>query len=151
MSGKRYYLAYGSNMDRKAMAVRCPESRVAGMAVLEGWKLAFKVHADIVPCKGRVVPLVVWEISDADEGRLDLYEGFPGYYVKKDLQVTMLSLDGRNPMDITAMAYVMTEGHALRDPSRSYYKILEDGYKAFGFDACLLELALSEAREGGEG
>ena len=148
--GRKYYLAYGSNMDRKAMAHRCPEARVAGMAVLEGWKMAFKVHADIEPCEGRVVPLVVWEISDADEDRLDLYEGFPRYYVKKDFKVTMLDLDGRNPLDITAMAYVMADGHALREPSPSYYRILEDGYKAFGFNTYLLELALSEAREGGE-
>lgn len=149
MSGRRYYLAYGSNLDRKAMAVRCPGARVAGMAVLVDWKLVFKYHADIEPCEGRAVPVLVWEIGERDEESLDFYEGFPRYYVKKEFSVTMMDLDGKNPVDITAMAYVMTEGHFLREPAPSYYRILEDGYESFGFNTHLLELALSEARKGG--
>ena len=149
MSGKRYYLAYGSNLDREAMRVRCPGARVVGMAVLKDWKMAFKYHADIVPEKGRVVPVLVWEIGREDERNLDFYEGFPRYYIKKEFPVTMTDLEGRNRVSITAMAYVMTEGHALREPSGGYYKVLEDGYRAFGFNPYLLEVALSEAREGG--
>ena len=149
LNGKRYYLAYGSNLDMRAMAYRCPDAKVAGMAMLKDWKMAFKVHADIVPCEGRVVPVLVWEISAGDEESLDRYEGYPMYYVKKEFPVTMTNLEGRNPVDITAMAYVMTEGHSLRKPSSSYYRVLEEGYKAFGFDTHLLELALSEAGEGG--
>ena len=149
MSSRKYYLAYGSNLDRKAMAFRCPDARVAGMAILEDWKMAFKVHADIVPCEGRTVPVLVWEISERDEDSLDVYESYPRYYVKREFPVTMTDLEGRNPVTITAMAYVMTEGHSLQEPSPFYYKILEDGYEAFGFDRRLLELALSEAKEGG--
>lgn len=75
MNRKRYYIAYGSNLSVEQMAVRCPDAKVAGMAVLKDWKLAFKVHATIEPCGGRVVPVLVWEISGKDEKNLDRYEG----------------------------------------------------------------------------
>ena len=149
MEKRIYYLAYGSNLSVGQMALRCPGAMVAGMAAIYGWKMAFKLHADISPCKGRVVPVLVWEIGPDDEKALDRYEGYPRYYVKKDFKVMMTDLDGQNPKEINAMAYVMTEGHPLREPSDSYYRILEEGYRRFGFNSTLLELALHEAKKGG--
>ena len=151
MEKRLYYLAYGSNLSVGQMAYRCPGAVIAGMAVIYDWKVAFKVHADIEPCKGRVVPVLVWEIGPDDEKALDRYEGYPRYYVKKDFKVTMTDLDGKDPREITAMAYVMGEGHDLKEPSDSYYRILEEGYRRFGFNSTLLELALHEARKGGRG
>ena len=149
MSEKRsYYIAYGSNLSVEQMAIRCPDARIVGMAALKDWKLVFKFHADIVPCEDRVVPVLVWEISERDEQNLDLYEGFPHYYTKRDLEITMTDLDGKNPQQITAMVYTMTGTHqTLRQPNRSYYKVLEEGYRRFGFNPYQLELALNEAKE----
>lgn len=42
MSKMKYYIAYGSNLSVKQMAHRCPDARIAGQAVLEGWELLFK-------------------------------------------------------------------------------------------------------------
>ena len=61
MKHKRYYIAYGSNLSVDQMAGRCPDARIAGMAVLQDWKLVFKIHADIIPCEGRVVLVLVME------------------------------------------------------------------------------------------
>ena len=42
MSKKRYYLAYGSNLNRKQMEMRCPGARVVGTALIKGYGLLFK-------------------------------------------------------------------------------------------------------------
>ena len=148
MAVKRYYMAYGSNLSVEQMKVRCPDAKVAGMSYLKDWKLSFKTHATIEPCKGRVVPVLVWEISKNDERNLDLYEGFPTYYHKKDMEITMTDLDGKNPVTVTAMVYIMDERHGLRKPMQSYYDILREGYERFGFNTFILETALHEAEVG---
>ena len=150
MKRKRYYMCYGSNLSVEQMAVRCPDARIAGMAALKDWKLVFKFHADIVPCEGRVVPVLIWEISERDEKNLDLYEGYPHYYVKRQMGVTMTDLDGKNPRQVNAMVYVMTEGHSVRMPMKGYYEVLAEGYERFGFNTYQLELALAEAKEAQE-
>ena len=144
---KRYYIAYGSNLSVEQMAHRCPDAKVVGMAAIPDWKLVFRVHANIEPCAGRVVPVLIWEISGRDERNLDLYEGYPSYYYKQDMAVTMTGLDGKNPREITAMVYLMNDGHPIRTPMKGYYVTLEEGYTRFGFNTHLLELAFEEAME----
>lgn len=39
---KKYYLAYGSNLNIPQMQYRCPEARIIGTAVIEGYRLLFK-------------------------------------------------------------------------------------------------------------
>ena len=144
---RRLYIAYGSNLSVEQMAMRCPDAKIAGKAVLKDWKLLFKIHADIEPCAGSVVPVLVWEISSKDEGNLDLYEGYPGYYIKQEVPITMTGIDGRHPKKTTAMVYTMTEGHRMRLPMKGYYDVLEEGYERFGFDRRILRNALKEAKE----
>ncbi len=142
---KRYYIAYGSNLSVEQMAHRCPDAKVAGMAALKDWKLVFRTHATVEPCEGRVVPVLIWEISQQDERNLDRYEGYPSYYSKQEMTVTMTDLDGRNPQEITAMVYLMTEGHEIRMPYSGYLDTLEEGYRRFRFNPYQLELAAKEA------
>ncbi len=141
------YIAYGSNLSVEQMKHRCPDAKVLGMAALESWKLVFRTHATIEPTEGRVVPVLIWEISGRDERNLDRYEGWPDYYRKEDLTVTMTDLDGKNPQEVTAMVYLMNDGHPIQTPWRSYYDTLEEGYTRFGFNTYLLELAFEEAME----
>ena len=151
MKRKRYYIAYGSNLSVEQMAHRCPDAKIAGMAAIKDWKLVFKVHADVVPCEGRVVPVLIWEISERDERNLDAYEGYPSYYIKRQMGVIMTDLDGKNPRQINAMVYVMTKSHdRLHPPMKGYYDVLAEGYERFGFNPYQLELALNEAKEAQE-
>ena len=128
MKRKTYYIAYGSNLSVEQMAVRCPDAKIVGMATLKDWKLVFRFHADIVPCEGRVVPVLIWEISERDER----------------------NLDGKNPHQVNAMVYVMVEGHSARLPMKGYYDVIAEGYKRFGFNNYILEQALKEAKEAQE-
>ena len=90
---KKYYLAYGSNLNMRQMSRRCPTAKPLGTATLEGWTLLFKgsksgSYLTIEPKEGASVPVGVWEISERDEGYLDVYEGYPNFYYKKELEVT---------------------------------------------------------------
>lgn len=144
------YIAYGSNLSVEQMAHRCPDATVVGMAAIQDWKLVFRGCATIEPAEGRVVPVLIWEISDRDERHLDAYEGWPSYYIKQDLEITMTDLRGKHPRKVTAMVYIMTEGHNVRMPMKGYVDVLAEGYERFGFDMNILRRALKETSEAEE-
>ena len=146
MKNKKYYIAYGSNLSVEQMAQRCPDARIVGQAVLEDWELAFHGCATILPNKGKNTPVLVWEISAGDEKNLDIYEGYPSFYRKENMTVEVVSKDAE-PMTVTAMVYIMENDFGHRAPSRYYYKVLHDGYKAFHFPMHILEGALKECMD----
>ena len=150
MSNKRYNIAYGSNLSEELMVARCPNARIVGKAILQDWKLVFKGAATIEPCEGSLVPVLVWEITEPGERRLDACEGVPHYYFKRDLEIRMTGLHGRNPRTVTAMVYIMADGHRIHLPSKGYYDVLDTGYERFGFDKRILRTALMEAKEATE-
>ena len=142
---KRYYIAYGSNLSVEQMADRCPDAKVVGTAVLHGWQLLFKGCATIEPNPAKETPVLIWEISERDEKRLDRYEGFPSFYYKKDLEVEVNPMGGGEAMELTAMVYIMGERYICSAPSPFYYKVLKDGYEALGFPMETLTQALSDS------
>ena len=102
----KLYIAYGSNMDIRQMSFRCPTAKLIGTSEVEGYRLLFKgsqtgAYATIEKADGYKVPVIVWEIGETDERNLDRYEGFPTFYYKKDLTV---SVNGKREK---AMAYIM--------------------------------------------
>ena len=144
---KKLYIAYGSNMDEGQMAYRCPTARLLGQAEVEGYRLLFKgsltgAYATIEPQEGGRVPVLIWEIGERDEASLDRYEGYPSFYYKKDLTV---SLGGQ---EVTAMVYIMDERRRPGEPSGAYYGVLERAYRKFGFPMETLETALKAGRAG---
>lgn len=143
----KLYLAYGSNLSVKQMERRCPDAKPIGKAILPNWKLLFKIHATIEPCKGSKVPVLVWKISDRDEQNLDRYEGYSSYYIKQDVGILMTDLRGRNPRPATAMVYIMADAHRVRMPMKGYVDILVEGYERFGFDMDILREALRETHD----
>ena len=141
----RYYIAYGSNLSVEQMKHRTPDAKIVGTATLQGWRLLFKGCATIEPKEGREVPVLIWEISDTDEKNLDRYEGYPIYYYKRELPVTVTPLDGGAPRELTAMVYIMDEKQPFRMPSLYYYDVLHRGYRAFGFDLALLRQGIEDS------
>ena len=86
---KRYYIAYGSNLNVQQMQMRCPYAAVLGTAELDGWELLFKgsktgSYLTIEEREGGKVPVTVWAVTETDEAALDRYEGFPSFYYKRD-------------------------------------------------------------------
>ncbi len=92
MKYKRLYIAYGSNINLEQMAFRCPNSKVVGTRMNPDYELEFRGVATIVPKKGAAVPVLLWEIDQRDELRLDRYEGFPRMYRKELFEV---EVDGK--------------------------------------------------------
>ncbi len=135
---KRYYIAYGSNLSESQMARRCPTATIVGTAILKDWRLLFNGPASIERKEGYEVPVLIWDIKEDDEKSLDRYEGYPSYYRKEMLEV---EIDGKIE---EAMVYIMNTRNESR-PGDYYYKVLEDGYKAFGFDNEILIKAYNES------
>ncbi len=142
----KLYIAYGSNLNLEQMADRCPTAHVAGVSVMEGWQLLFRgAHvgavATVEPCEGGSVPVLVWEITPADEAALDRYEGWPFLYRKETVEV---KLCGKT---VKAMIYIMNEGRPLGQPSCYYYTTILEGYRNAGFDVEILRKATADSME----
>jgi gamma-glutamylcyclotransferase (GGCT)/AIG2-like uncharacterized protein YtfP len=79
------YFAYGSNMDRAAMAARCPASQPLGPARLARHRFVItrEGYASVLRDPRRTVWGLVWDIAFSDMPALDRYESVAGgLYVK---------------------------------------------------------------------
>jgi AIG2-like family len=79
------YFAYGSNMDRAAMAQRCPRSTEVGLARLARHRFAIVAdgYASVVRDPHRSVWGMLWDLAFGDVAALDRYEDIgAGLYVK---------------------------------------------------------------------
>lgn len=137
----KLYIAYGSNLNLSQMAFRCPSARIYAKGVLRNWELLFRgrqgnAHATIKRKKGAFVPVLVWDIQPSDEERLDLYEGYPKYYFKKDI---MVEIQGKKKK---AMVYIMDEMQPPGRPSAQYIHTIQQGYRDNSFDMELLAYSL---------
>ncbi len=139
----KYYLAYGSNLNKGQMEKRCPGAVPVGTMMLKGYELLFKGCGvlTIEKKRGGRVPLGIWEVNDGHEKSLDLYEGYPRVYYKKEIPV---------PGGRTGFIYIMHEDRPLNGTGRLYYDICRKGYEDFGFDVKYLEDALERSLEGCE-
>lgn len=84
------YFAYGSNMDRDAMAARCPGSHPLGVARLARHRLVVmrEGYLSVVRDPRLDVPGVLWRLALADMPALDRYEEVAGgLYWKRQLAV----------------------------------------------------------------
>jgi AIG2-like family len=84
------YFAYGSNMDRGAMAKRCPASRALGPARLMRHRffLMESGYASVRRDAAGMVHGLLWDVAFADIPALDAYEEVArGLFVKRVLPV----------------------------------------------------------------
>jgi hypothetical protein len=149
---KRYYLAYGSNLNVRQMEMRCPTARMIGTATLENYRLMFKgsktgSYLTIEPEEGCSVPVGVWEVSEADELALDRYEGFPTFYYKKELELPITGIRTGKVRRRKAFVYIMHEDRLLGVPSNMYMRICMEGYMDFGFNYDTLWEAYEYSRQ----
>lgn len=152
--GKRFYAAYGSNLNLPQMRKRCPCAVVVGTAVIEDYRLLFRgsktgSYLTIEPWEGGRVPVAVWEVTDADERRLDQYEGYPAFYRKESMELDVTLAGSGRVQTMECFAYVMQDGRPLGNPSNIYFYTCSQGYQSFGFDMRFLYDAY-DASKGGE-
>ena len=150
----KYYIAYGSNLNVRQMAFRCPGAKPVGIAMLEGYELLFKgsktgAYLTIEPKEDGRVPVVVWSVTKAHEEALDCYEGYPMFYYKKGMTLACTMMDGLQK-DLQAFVYIMHEDHELARPSSYYVEACAEGYDTFGFDTKYLEEALEKSAVTGQ-
>ena len=130
-----YYFAYGSNLNKKQMQERCPDSKPWLITTLPNYKLVFVGWsrqwrggiASIKSFKGGKVLGAIYEISDRDLRRLDSYEGYPGNYNR--LKVTVFSEDSE---PIEAITYIKSGQLEETAPSKDYLAIVQQGCKDWG-------------------
>lgn len=150
---KKYYLAYGSNLNVEQMKRRCPTARPVGVGFIDGYELLFKgsktgSYLTIEPKENSKVPVAVWEVTAGDERNLDLYEGFPRFYYKKNCKIKFKETghSGKS-RTVNAFVYIMHEDRPIGVPTMYYMETCEQGYKDFGMDEVTLWEAYYKCKE----
>jgi gamma-glutamylcyclotransferase (GGCT)/AIG2-like uncharacterized protein YtfP len=137
--------AYGSNMDARQTAERCPGARRVGAATLPRHRLTFGGWSDswggavatVARARGAQVPGVVYEVPYPDLLALDRFEGVPFQYDRRWARVTLGQ--GRGP--IHAYVYELVDPEPAL-PSRGYLERIARAYAILGFRTAPLFEAL---------
>lgn len=138
---RRLYFAYGSNLHKAQMRDRCRDAVPVTTARLPDWRLVFRGRAgktgvaSIEPCPGAHVMGALWELSDADVASLDRYEGYPGFYGRKRVEVQTQ----QGP--VVALVYLLQPGYGPAMPHPEYFEVILRGYRDWGLDPAPLEEA----------
>ena len=127
-----YYFAYGSNLSKKQMAERCPDSKPKFSAVLPNYRLIFTVWsrqwkggvASAKPFRGEKVKGAVYEISENDLKKLDRFEDYPVTYNR--LNVIVWTDEGDSAEAVT---YIKKEQSQETKPSLEYLAVIRQGYR----------------------
>jgi len=126
-----YYFAYASNLKRKQMAERAPDSKPKFIATLPNFALTFTTRlgkkggvASIRPQKGEKVIGAVYEISEKDLKRLDSYEGYPTIYERRKVLVFTETNEA-----VEAITYIKNDQSREAPPSAEYLATIKQGYQ----------------------
>ena len=127
-----YYFAYSSNLNKKQMQERCPDSKPLFTATLPNYKLVFVGWsrqwrggvASIKLLRGNRVRGAIYEISDQCLRRLDKSEA--GY---ARLNVTVFNEDNE---PFPAVTYIRSGQFEESLPSREYAAVIRQGYREWG-------------------
>ncbi len=129
------YAAYGSNLDPRQMAHRCPHSPLRGTGWLPGWRITFGGEGwdgalpTLVEQPGSQIFVALYDVTDADEASLDSWEGADqGLYRK--VRVRVATLEGEQ----LAWVYVLDDFEG-GTPSALTVGILADAAETAGAPA----------------
>ena len=130
-----YCFAYASNLSRKQMSQRCPDSQPKFKATLLNHKLVFAGWsrqwrggtATIRPFQDEKVIGAVYEVSERDLRSLDKHEGYPAIYNRVNKK--MVTEDGDY---VEAITYIKREQSEETLPSQEYLAVIQQGYKEWG-------------------
>jgi AIG2-like family len=133
------YAAYGSNMHPEQMLQRAPHSPMAGTGWLHGWRLTFGGEdigwegalATVVEDPDAKVFVVLYDMSAADESKLDQWEGSE-FLVHKKIRCRVHRESSDTTTDpVLAWLYVLDawEGGI---PSARYLGVMADAAETAG-------------------
>ena len=96
------YFAYGANMERAAMAKRCPGAQPLGPALLRGWRYVIaQGYGSVAPARGGGVFGVLWRLTPRDLAALNVFESLDSGLYRR----TMLTVEIGGPR-VRALVYV---------------------------------------------
>jgi gamma-glutamylcyclotransferase len=127
-----YYFAYGSNLSKKQMQTRCPDSRPLFTAVLPNYKLVFtgwsrewrSGKATIKSLRGDKVRGAIYDVSEICLRQLDRYEA--GY---TRFNITVFDEDNEPHQAVT---YIKSGQIEETLPSKEYGAVIRQGYQDWG-------------------
>ena len=127
-----YYFAYASNLNKKQMRERAPESKPMFVATLPNYKLVFAGwsrrwrggSATIMLSRDDKVLGALYEVSEKDLRRLDSYEDCPRSYNR--INVTVFDEDGNAVRTVT---YIKAGRLEETQPSKEYLAVIQQGYR----------------------
>jgi gamma-glutamylcyclotransferase (GGCT)/AIG2-like uncharacterized protein YtfP len=122
------YAAYGSNLNHKQMATRCPNAEFVGTGKIVGVQLVFRVVADVEPALGSEVSVGLWRVTEDCLRALDRYEGYPSLYDR-----TIVCVDTPDGGVAEAWVYFMNFSR-YEIPSEGYYDSILQGYQDCGLE-----------------
>ncbi len=124
-----HYFAYASNLSRKQMQERCPDSQPKFVATLPNYRLVFAGWsrkwrggvASIKPFRGERVRGAIYEVTEACLRQLDKHE--VGY---ERANVTVFDEDSE---PIPAVTYIKSGQLEEAPPSKEYLAVIQQGYR----------------------
>lgn len=148
---KRYYIAYGSNLNIRQMRMRCPGARIIGTSEIVDYELLFKgsrtgSYLTIEPKAGASVPVAVWSVTAEDEQALDRYEGFPAFYYKTEMKLPVRGIRSGKVRMRNTFVYIMHEDRPVGIPNGYYVATCLEGYRSFQFQERFLYDAIDNSR-----
>jgi gamma-glutamylcyclotransferase len=124
-----FYFAYASNLNKKQMQERCPDSRPKFTAILPNYKLLFSGWsrawhggtATIKPFRGEKVRGAIYEVTEAGMRQLEKHE--LGY---SRMNVTVFDEDNQPHQAVT---FIKSGQVVDALPSKEYAAVIKQGYR----------------------
>lgn len=134
---RRLCLAYGSNLSRAQMLSRCPQAQPIAAVTIQGWRLDFFGArsgnwgpggvASLVADEAGVSCGALYDLTAADEARLDEFEGYPSFYAKREDFAQFIEGAGLAQSDVV-FAYLKNDLSFPNPPARAYLETIRQGF-----------------------
>lgn len=120
----KLFCSYGLFVNHEQLLIKCPLAKIYGIGFIKDYSLRFRSFATVEKRDNYAVPVVIWEISDADEKQLDLVEGVAQNFYYKDM-IKVNLIDGS---EVDCLIYILKRAMEPNVPNLWYANKIKEGY-----------------------